>query len=309
MANVNAANADPGTRPPEGPPARDSVFQRMLGAALPGLRRRFLPRNRFGDNLYHRLLFLSKHRRAPGRGMLWNDVLYRLKTSEEIRDPLRVLVSDKEHVKQYVRDTVGEEYNVPTLAVMRSPAEVDAFEFPARCCIKPTHASGQVILRQRGEPIDLARIRGWFGLDYYRAGREANYRGLQPKVIVEPLIFDSINVEDFKVFCWNGAPKLVQQDFDRYTNHTRKYFDTDWNELDFSIIYPRSNAPAPRPASLPVMLEVARKLSAPFSFIRIDLYTDGERVLVGEITNCSENAGGVFVPRSAEKQASELMFG
>jgi hypothetical protein len=307
MANVQAASVE--RRSPERPVARDSIFQRVLGAALPRLRRSVLPRNRFGDNLYHRLLFLNKHRRAPGRGMLWNDVLYRLKTSDEIRDPLRVFVSDKEHVKQYVRDTVGDEYNVPTLAVIRSPDEVERLEFPARCCIKPTHASGQVILRQQGEPIDLDRIRGWFGLDYYRAGREANYRGLQPKVIVEPLIFDSANVEDFKVFCWNGAPKLVQQDFDRHSHHTRKYFDTDWNEQDFSIIYPRSNARAPRPDALPLMLEVARKLSTPFSFIRIDLYTDGRRVLVGEITNCSENAGGIFLPAAGEKVASQILFG
>ncbi|HET9862284.1 MAG TPA: ATP-grasp fold amidoligase family protein [Steroidobacteraceae bacterium] len=281
----------------------------MLATALPRLKKSVLPRNRLGDNLYHRLLFLRKHRRAPGAQMLWNDVLYRLKTSKEIRAPLRVLISDKEGVKHYVRDTVGEEFNVPTIAVLRSPAEVDAFEFPARCCIKPTHASGHVILRRGGEPVDLSRIRAWFGLDYYRAGREVNYRGLQPKVIVEPLVFDRTNVEDFKVFCWQGVPKLIQQDFDRYIHHTRKFFDVEWNEQDFSIIYPRSTAPSPRPATLPVMLELARKLSAPFSFIRIDLYTDGRRVLVGEITNCSENAGGVFVPRSAEEKASRLLFG
>jgi hypothetical protein len=303
MANCHATTA--------GPQARESetFLQRMLATALPRLKQSVLPRNRLGDNLYHRLLFLRKHRRAPGEQMLWNDVLYRLKTSTEIRDPLRVLVSDKEHVKQYIRDAVGDEFNVPTLAVLRSPGEVDAFDFPPRCCIKPTHASGHVILRRQGEPVDRSRIRGWFGLDYYRAGREVNYRGLQPKVIVEPLIFDSTNVEDFKVFCWKGVPKLVQQDFDRYTRHTRKYFDVDWNEQDFSIIYPRSSAPSPRPGTLPIMLDVARRLSAPFSFIRIDLYTDARSVLVGEITNCSENAGGVFLPRSAEKRASKILFG
>ena len=54
---------------------------------------------------------------------------------------------------------------------------------------------------------------------------------------------------------------------------------------------------------------MARALSAPFSFVRIDLYTDGQRVLVGEITNCSANAGAPFLPRTAEQQASKLMFG
>jgi hypothetical protein len=56
------------------------------------------------------------------------------------------------------------------------------------------------------------------------------------------------------------------------------------------------------------MLAVARALSAPFSFVRVDLYSDDRRVLVGEITNCSANAGGVFLPPSAEQPASARMF-
>lgn len=284
------------------------MFYDVLDRAWPRLRK-LLPFNPTGDRLYHRLNFMRKHRRAPNGQMLWNDVWYRLKTSDEILEPLRVFVSDKEHVKQYVKAKVGDEHNVPTFAVLRTPEEVDAYDFPPDCCIKPTQASSQVILRRDGAPVDRALIKSWFSINYYRNGREWNYRDLEPKVIVEPLIFGSTNVEDFKIFCFNGEPRIVQVDIDRYVDHTRKYFDVNWVEQDFSILYPRSGAPFPRPASLDTMLSVARRLSAPFSFVRIDLYSDGEQVLVGEITNCSENAGGVFVPRSAEKQASELMFG
>lgn len=285
-----------------------TIIYETLDKAWPRLRR-VLPFTPTFDRLYHHLHFLHKHRRIPNGRMLWNDVWYRVKTTDEIRSPLRVFVSDKENVKQFVREQLGDEYNVPTIAVLRSAAEVDAFDFPADCCIKPTHASGQVMLRKNGSPIDRERIKRWFAIDYYRFGREQNYRGLQPKVIVEPLIFGGTNVEDFKIFCFKGEPKLIQVDIDRYIDHKRKFFDVDWNEQDFSIIYPRSDAEFPRPASLEKMLAAARKLSAPFSFVRIDLYSDGNQVLVGEVTNCSENAGGYFVPRSAEREASKLMFG
>ncbi|HTU67844.1 MAG TPA: ATP-grasp fold amidoligase family protein [Steroidobacteraceae bacterium] len=284
------------------------LFYRALDLAWPRLRR-LLPYTESGDRLFHRLNFMRRHRRAPNGKMLWNDVWYRVKTTEEILEPLRVFVSDKEHVKQFVKAELGDEYNVPTLAVLRSPAEVDRYDFPADCCIKPTQASGKVILRKDGAPIDRDRIKRWFDINYYFAGREWNYRALKPKVIVEPLIFGGTNVEDFKIFCFNGEPKLIQVDIDRYIDHTRKFFDTDWREQDFSILYPRSTADFPRPASLDKMLAAARKLAAPFSFVRIDLYSDGDKVLVGEITNCSENAGGVFVPPSAEQRASALMFG
>ena len=306
------ASAEPVRHAPEQRHApngqKDPLFYRVLTHMLPRLKRRVIPHNRFGDNLYHRLLFLSKHRRFPGKEMLWNDVLYRLKTTDEILDPLRVFVSDKELVKIYIRATIGDEYNVPTFAVLRSAGEVDGFAFPDRCIIKPTHASAQYILRRAGEPIDRERIKAWFRLNYYRAGREVNYKQLLPKVIVEPLVFDNADLSDYRFFCYRGEPRLIQVDMDRHTHHTRKLLDTDWNELDFSILYPRSNKPLPRPDTLPEMLRLARALSAPFSFVRIDLYSDNQRVIAGEITNVSANAGGIFRPLSAEKKASAMMF-
>jgi hypothetical protein len=284
------------------------VIRSVLDKALPRLKK-YLPHTPAGDRLYHRILFYRKHGRLPTDAPLWNDTWFRVKTSDEIDDPLRVFVSDKEHVKQFVKAVVGDEFNVPTHAVLRGLAEVDAFDFPPQCCIKPTHASAQVILRRDGEPVDRERIKRWFSINYYDFGRERNYRRLKPKVIVEPLIFGATNVEDFKIFCFKGEPRIIQVDVDRHTNHTRKYFDTGWNELDFSIIYPRAPAALTRPDNLDVMLDVARKLSAQFSFVRIDLYSDNRQALVGEITNCSENAGGFFVPARAEQEASKLMFG
>ncbi len=312
MANVSAASVGHAAHGPGSHDApgenKESLFHRLLATALPRIKRHLLPRNRFGDNLYHRLLFLSKHKRLPGDQMLWNDVLYRLKTTDEILDPLRVFVSDKELVKIYIRATIGEQYNVPTIAVLRAPEEVTGFEFPARCIIKPTHASAQYILRRQGEPIDLDRIRRWFGLNYYRSGREVNYKPLRPKVIVEPLIFDNADLSDYRFFCFKGEPRLIQVDMDRHTRHTRKILDVDWREQDFSILYPRSERQLPKPDTLPEMLAVARALSAPFSFVRIDLYSDNQSVIAGEITNVSANAGGIFRPLSAEKKASALMF-
>jgi hypothetical protein len=280
-----------------------------LDRALRPLSRR-LPQSPVVDALYHRLLFIWKHGRLPRRdARLWNDVLFRVKTTDEILDPLRVFVTDKEFAKTYVRDVVGDGYIVPTLAVLTSAAQVDGYDFPADCCIKPTHASSEIILRTAGAPIDRARIRSWFEFNYYLKSREPQYRQLEPKVIVEPLVFGNSNVEDYKFFCYRGAPRIIQVDVDRFIDHRRTFFDDDWTELDFTISHPRIGRSVAKPATLDEMLSVARSLSRPFSFVRIDLYTDNRSVRVGEITHCSGNAGSVFEPRSAERAASERMFG
>jgi hypothetical protein len=267
-----------------------------------------IPKNRVGDKLIAWMAFVVRHGRLPGQRRWLNDVLYELKTTDEILDPLRVFVSDKEFVKLYVRAVVGEKNNVPTIAVLHSPEEVTQFDFPTECCIKPTHASGMTIIRHRGEPVDREQIKSWFRLDYYARTREANYRRLAPKVIVEPLIFDSSNLTDYKLFCVNGAVKTIQVDLDRHTNHTRLLLDGNWNAQPYGLLYPLADHVPKRPTNLGAMIEVAEKLAKPFSFVRVDLYSDGSACFVGEITNCPESAGGRFIPPSAEREASRHLF-
>lgn len=268
-----------------------------------------IPENRFGDKVFSYINFAIRHRRLPTQKLIFNDVLYQIKTTGEILNPLRVFVSDKEFVKLYVKALVGDQYNVPTIAVLESIDQVDSFDFPDACCIKPTHASGAVILRKNGEDIDLNKIKDWFSINYYRIGREANYKSLKPKVIIEPIIFGGSNLEDYKFFCFNGEPKFIQVDIDRYTNHTRKFFDTSWDELDFSILHPKSSKNMPQPKNFDEMLSVARVLSKHFSMIRVDLYSDGNQIYVGELTNTHGNAGENFIPRGSEVEASKLLFG
>ncbi|MBK8508485.1 MAG: hypothetical protein IPL51_07470 [Candidatus Competibacteraceae bacterium] len=270
--------------------------------------RKIMPQNRLGDKIVSYINFLMNNNRLPKKQLSLNDVLYSIKTTDEILDPLRVFVSDKEFLKLFVSASLGDQYNVPTLDVIRDIKALDTYAFPPTCCIKPTHASGEVIIRRNNEPLDMERIKSWFKLNYYLVTREANYKLLKPKIIVEPLIFQGERIEDYKFLCYQGQPKLVWVDIDRYTQHKRKVFDCAWNELNFSITKPRSEASFKKPNNFSRMLEVASNLASQFSFVRIDLYSDGNTILVGEITNCSGNAGERFLPAESEPEASKILF-
>lgn len=249
------------------------------------------------------------HRRIPTHKLLFNDVLYRIKTSDEITDPIRIFVSDKELVKLFVKAVVGDQFNVPTIKVIHTIEEFKDYQLPSDCCIKPSHLSGKVILRRQNSPVDIDEITKWYKSTFYQVNREANYKTLKPKVIVEPLIFDSDNLSDYKIFCYMGRPKLIQVDVDRHIEHTRKIFDLEWNEMPFSLGYPRSPRQLEKPKNLDQMLLVASSLSSYFNFVRIDLYSNGNECLVGEITNCHGNAGENFIPKSGEAIASNMIFG
>lgn len=297
---------------------------------------RLIPENRFGDHIVALLNFVRAHRRLPTHKLLFNDVLYRIKTSGEILDPLRVFVSDKEFVKLFVKATVGDQHNVPTIKILHTIEEAKNYQYPSDCCIKPTHLSGEVILRRQNKTVDFEKVNNWFSSSYYHVNREANYKTLKHKVIVEPLIFGSDNLSDYKIFCYMGKPRLIQVDIDRYIEHTEKFYDPDWNEMPFSIHFPRSTKhQIEKPKNLNTMLAVASSLSSYFNFVRIDLYSNGEDCLVGEITNCpggatgfvanlytsgkdnkaagtgglSGHSSGVITPEAAELLASKIIFG
>ncbi|MBP1626285.1 MAG: hypothetical protein H6Q00_760 [Holophagaceae bacterium] len=237
-----------------------------------------------------------------------NDALYWIKTSGKLLEKRCTETSDKELVKVYIRDTVGEDYNVPTLGICKNLEAVQAFDFPERCVIKPTHMSGEVILRLNGEPLDLERIKGWFRSNFYDRWREQNYRDLEPKVIVEPLLFDRVDVDDLKVFCFRGEPKVIQVDMDRRTRHLRSLYSTEWELLPYTIAHPVARKVDP-PANLSEMLSLATRLSEPFPFVRIDFYNDGKRIYVGEITHCHANASESFIPASGEWEFARRVFG
>jgi len=267
-----------------------------------------IPYSFTGDNFFTFLRFIQDHGRLPGRKMNFNDYLYHLKTSGEASNPLRAFVTDKEFAKLYITGVVGDEYVVPTIAILRSPEEAVSFDYPPQCCIKPTHLSGHIIFRREGEPVDLKKIVSWFSLSHYLNSREANYKTLEPKVIVEPILFENDNLHDFKIFCYKGEPKLIQVDVNRYISHERKFYDLNWQEMPFTLNFPLYKGAIEKPENLDVMLRVAGDLSKNFEFIRIDLYSSGTQVYVGELTSFPGNIEGNFIPPESEEQASSILF-
>lgn len=191
---------------------------RVLNRLLP-----FTPR---GDRISTLAWFLRCHKRWPRPSrLLYQDVLYRLKTSGELSTPLRVNTTDKVLVKDYVREKVGPNFTVPTIAILDTLEAALNYDFPARCVIKPTHVSGLVLLRRRGEPIDRSVFEMWFNYNYYFGTRERQYFPLKPKIIVEEFAFGEDNPKDYKFFCYNGKPGMISVSRDRFTSLCLNYYD------------------------------------------------------------------------------------
>ena len=278
------------------------------------LRRRSLPRNAWGDREFSRRRFARRHGRVPNArnpGRL-SDYLYKLKTDGTLLDPLRQFVTDKEFAKLYIAQTIGVGYLLETYRILRTADNIEAFvpdRFP--CVVKPTHLSGAAMFcTVPEEPADRSLLRKWLATNYYVKSREANYRYLRPKIIVEEFFSeDGVSVpRDYKIFCFGGIPKLVQVDHGRFDHHTRNFYDTDWRRLPMSWHYPPGKEDDERPGALQEMLEVAARLSARFFFVRVDLYALSTGVRVGELTFCPGGANEVMLPDAADIELASLFY-
>lgn len=285
--------------------ALQGVLSRAVKLSLEGN----LPFDPVGDAVFGFGMFVLTHHRLPRLQPMIQDVLHLVKTSGELSSPERVFVTDKELAKIFVSGVVGDEYVIPTFGVLKTESEIDSFAFPADCVIKPTNQSGPKLLIKGGQHVDRVMLKSWLHGNHYYNQREANYKTLRAKIIVEELLQDCVEI---KIFCVNGQPralKYVRWDTRSKTGKTTDFFTTDFRRLELlGDVNPNCVDELARPRLLDKMMMAAEKLSRPFNFVRIDFYTDDRIVKVGEITNCDNAALNTYLPKGADVMFSNLLF-
>ncbi len=136
------------------------------------------------------------------------------------------------------------------------------------------------------------------------------HRYLRQKIVVEEFFSEDgrTQPDDYRIHCFHGRPRFIQVDAGSFADdtppsygwHTRRFFDLNWNPMPVSIRYPRGEQNHPKPPMLAKMLVLAARLSAPFDFIRVDLYATRTEVRVGELTNLPTGALRKVTPPEAE---------
>ena len=231
------------------------------------------------------------------------------------RDPIMTQCADKYAVRQFVADR-GLERILNRLHGVWDDAKDIRFEaLPATWAMKVNHGAGQNIFRRDTTlPPNTDRIRKqldvWMKRSEYWASREWAYKNIPPKIVCEALMTDPATGQpptDYKIHCFGGEPRCVEVDSDRFTDHRCDLFDLDWTPFPFSLGYPPSDKPTPRPEALADLLHYARILSRGFPFVRVDFYAMGERVVFGEMTWYPGGGLGRFTPEEYDTRYGEMI--
>lgn len=209
---------------------------------------------------------------------------------------------DKYSVRSYIEDIIGKDYLIPLYGVFNNFDEIDFNLLPNEFVLKPNHTSGQVFICKDKKQINYQELKKeidkWLKTNIYWIGREKVYKNIKPVILCEKLLLDrSTNeLKDYKIYCFDGEPKIIQVDSNRFTNHSRKLFSPDWQELPFKIMYSSGNEIINKPKNLDLMLELSKLLSEELPHVRIDFYNISGKIYFGEITFYPEAGWGKIEP-------------
>lgn len=211
------------------------------------------------------------------------------------RNPLMRQCVNKYAVREYVKKKGLEDILVRLYAHYDNVNEIEWDRLPDEFVIKTQHGGGGlsvVLCHDKSEETKkevMSKLYFTSSVTSHRnSGREWAYSEISTGIVVEELLINRKNpeagVNDYKIFCYNGHPKYIIVDVDRYIGHKRNFYDRDWNNLHVTSDCPASDREIERPENLDEMLKVAEKLSEDFPYVRVDLYSVDGKVYFGELT-------------------------
>ena len=194
-------------------------------------------------------------------------------------------LADKYAVRQYVEDKGLGGILTPLIAVYENADEIDFNILPDRFALKANYGAGYNIICTEKSKLDreetLNQVRKWLESAHYSES-ERHYNLIPKKVVCEAFIDDGKGgfPVDYKFMCIHGKAHCVLGVSGREQGHGAYMpYDLDWQPLPE---YYRGVATAkdllPRPENLKEMIKIAERLSEGIDLVRVDLYSDGDRV-------------------------------
>ncbi len=229
------------------------------------------------------------------------------------RDPLMQQCADKLAIREYVTkcgygDNLNELY-----AVYDKVSDIDINSLPEQFVLKATHGSHMGYIVKNKSKFNwkhaMRMMNSWLHQDIAWSGREWVYKDMPRHIIAEKYLEDeSGGLQDYKFFCFNGEPRFLQFNVDRFSDTiVQNFYDMDWNLLPFGKDIPSNpDVIINKPELFDEMKKIAKDLCKPFQFARVDLYQAQGKVYFGEITFFPAGGAPDFKPDEYDEIVGDM---
>lgn len=190
----------------------------------------------------------------------------------------------------------GEDGLIPLLYYTNDWRDITMDVIPDEpCIVKASSGSHYCYIVRDKKTLDINDLRNqcrmWLDTKFYYKCHCYNYKGHDPKILIEKLILDKNGriPFDYKLEWINGELQFVYCSVDREGENYRCIYDPNWNRLNFEWVSPGTKPSAEggdiqKPATFDKMLEIGGEIAKRFPYVRTDFYDVDGKLYYGEIT-------------------------
>lgn len=219
----------------------------------------------------------------------YNEKLQWLKLNDH--NPIYPKIVDKNEVREFVKEKIGEEYLINKYGVYDKPSDIDFDFLPNSFVIKCTHDSGNIYICEDKNNLNhekLEKVYEGLNNNFYYISREWPYKEVKPRLIIEEnLTRNGATPKDYKLMCFNGKVKYIQLHDGRFTDHKSYLYTVSGKVTEFNNVgNEEDNLYAPKldMEVINKMITLAEILSKDFLHIRVDFYYVDDQIYFGELT-------------------------
>lgn len=209
--------------------------------------------------------------------------------------------TDKYTVRSYVKDKIGEKYLVPLIGTWDKAEDIDWDKLPMKFILKCNHGCGYNLICHDKDKFDkkaaIIQLNKWMREDFAKISAEPHYAKIRRRIICEENLGKDIN--DYKFFCFNGEPRFLFVSVHHLDTHTyeKVFLNLDgtkavFQDRDDKCLLENFNLPD----NITEMIEISRKLSQDFPFVRTDLYEVNGKIYFSELTFTPKKGYTCFEP-------------
>ena len=212
------------------------------------------------------------------------------------KNPIIAKCTDKYEMKEYIDSVFGaNKYSVKTIGVYTNVNDINFDDLPSKFVIKSTAGWGskQVIIINDKKNINIdklkSRVAEWLypWNTYYYNNLCITDEKIKPRILIEEYLEDVDGLKDYKIYCFNGKPKMALTVANRGNDKNQRRVFTNienWEVLPFTRNKIKSEESIEKPEELDILLDIASELSKGLPMLRVDFFVTNGRIYVGEMT-------------------------
>lgn len=204
-------------------------------------------------------------------------------------------ITDKALFKEYVKEHLGDGYTIPMYACWDNIKDIekDWDKLPNEFVLKSNlQSDGRhiKIIHNKSE-ISFNKLKKelkiWMKpFNTLLNSWDWRFYNSSPKILAEEYMenFDNL-LYDYKMFCFNGEPYcmyVARNDFS-VESYPITFYDLKWNKINVKY-GTHKNANEIQPSHFIEMIEISKKLSKGFPFVRVDFFDTPNHLYIAEMT-------------------------